>query len=376
MTHVRSLALMLLFTACGGAQGEIGGEEPYDQSSDEATGADAIALAARARVWRTSASLVTCGARNVEEDYSSGRYNVHRWAVTLPEGATEIAFARTAGTWQPAIVIALADGTFVTDGEAIASGSLRVTVSATGRSGSSARLTITAARSTSVSVYTTSWAAVDSDYSAAITTRADYTLRFTNACAPPPPPPPPPPGMGWAALHRGLDLSGSHIPRAGLSNSTLRSALGVSVEPYGSVVDFGGRSFVRGTTSHFGGPNDTGVTSTETGAITGERLRGLNNPLSPSTSTLSSRPQDYYYVAMRFDYSQNGRSFWQNARLLVVNPANGRAIVVRPVDWGPNTRTRRVLDLSPQAMTSLGMTTDDNALVSFAAPGSPLGLVR
>lgn len=357
--------------ACGGDAADPGSAAEVDELGEGATGPDALALAARARVWRTSVSLASCGSAAVEEDFSSGRYNVHRWAATLPAGgSTELVLTRARGTWQPAIVIALADGTFVTDGEAIASAGLTVAVSATGRSGTSARLTLTAQRATSIAVYATSWSAVDSDYSASITTSAEYTLRLSHAC------PPPPGGSGWAAIHRGLDLSGSKIPRAGVANATLRSSLGVAVEPYGTVTSVQGSAFVRGTTSHFGGPNDTGVTASETGAISGDRLRSLNNPLNPSAAALASRPADYFYVAMRFDYSPNGRAFWQSARLLVLNPANGRAVVVRPVDWGPHTRTRRVLDLSPQAMTSLGLTTDQPALVAFAAPGTPLGVVR
>lgn len=186
----------------------------------------------------------------------------------------------------------------------------------------------------------------------------------------------PPATGGWQAVHAGLTQSGSEIPRRGLTNQTLRGALGISTEPYGDVTTLDGRSFVSGRTSWFGGPNDTGVTSTETGAISGERLRSLNSPLSPSAATLASRPGDYYFVAMRWDYRPNGTSWWRNARLLVVNPATGAAIVVRPVDWGPNTSTRRILDLSPQAMRDLGIDTDDTAIVSFAAPGTPLGVVR
>ncbi|MBI4613973.1 MAG: hypothetical protein HY720_10225 [Planctomycetes bacterium] len=204
-----------------------------------------------------------------------------------------------------------------------------------------------------------------------------YTKALAIGGSQPPPPPPPgaPPGS-WVASHAGLDLSGSHIPRAGVSNATLRRALGIAVEPYGRVESYEGRSFVRGKTSSFGGPNDFGVTSTETGAITGERLRSLNSPLSPDAATLARRPQDFYYVAMRWDYSPNGRDFWKNARILVLNPKNGRAIVVRPVDWGPNTRTGRIVDLSPQAMKDLGLATDQDALVAFARPGTPLGVVR
>ncbi|MBX3269624.1 MAG: N-acetylmuramoyl-L-alanine amidase [Sandaracinaceae bacterium] len=176
-------------------------------------------------------------------------------------------------------------------------------------------------------------------------------------------------------LHAGLTLRGSEIPRAGLANTTLERALGVAVEPYGTVVTVGGAPWVRGRVSHFGGPSDTGVTATETGAITGERLRELNDPERPSSATLRARPEDYYYVAMRWAYSPNGRTFWRDARLLVQNPATGARVVVRPVDWGPHTRTRRIIDLSPQAVRDLGVVTDAEVDVAFAAPGTPLGPV-
>lgn len=176
-------------------------------------------------------------------------------------------------------------------------------------------------------------------------------------------------------MHAGIDLDGMHIPRAGLANETLRRTLGVSVEPFGDVVAHEGLSFVSGTVSWFGGPSDTGVTSTETGAVTGERLRALNDPLAPSESVLASSPEDYYFVAMRWDYAPLGVTWLRSARLLVVSPITGRAIVVRPVDWGPNTSTRRIVDLSPQSLTSLGIDTDDEVLISWAAPGTALGPV-
>jgi hypothetical protein len=175
--------------------------------------------------------------------------------------------------------------------------------------------------------------------------------------------------------HDGISRGRVAIPRRGLANPTLRRALGVAVEPDGELVTYMGSSYVAGRVSWFGGPRDTGVTASETGAITGERLRSLNTPMSPSSGDLASRPEDFYYVAMRWDYSEGGRSFWRDTRLLVVNPDSGTAVVVRPVDWGPNTSTRRILDLSPQALRDLGLTTDDRALVAFAAAGTPLGRV-
>jgi hypothetical protein len=178
------------------------------------------------------------------------------------------------------------------------------------------------------------------------------------------------------SIYGGLDRGTAQIPRAGLANDTLRGALGVATEPYGSLFQYQGEDYVRGRVSHFGGPSDTGVTSTETGAITGERLRSLNSPENASRATINSRPQDFYYIAMRWDYTPHGRAFWQSARILVVNPANGVQVVLRPVDWGPNTNTARILDISPQALRDLGASTDANLLVAFAAADAPLGIVE
>ncbi len=179
-----------------------------------------------------------------------------------------------------------------------------------------------------------------------------------------------------ALPHAGLTLGGSQIPRAGLANGTLAATLGVSTEPLGAVVTHAGVSWVRGRVSSFGGPNDTGVSATETGAVSGERLRSLNNPMSPSASTLASRPEDYYYAAMRWSYSPNSVSFWRRQRFVVTNASTGATIVVRAVDWGPHTRTGRILDLSPQALRDLGVTTDADVLIAFAPEGTALGVVR
>jgi hypothetical protein len=176
-----------------------------------------------------------------------------------------------------------------------------------------------------------------------------------------------------AAAYEGIDHGGLSIPREGLRNPTLQGALGVAVEPYGEQTQWGGRTYVRGTVSWFGGPNDTGVTAEETGAITGERLRSLNSPLDPSSATLAARPEDYYFIAMRWDYTPRGRAAWVNARLVLVNPDTGAAVVVRPVDWGPNTRTGRAFDLSPQALDDLNLSTDGEALAAFVSDDTPLG---
>jgi hypothetical protein len=175
--------------------------------------------------------------------------------------------------------------------------------------------------------------------------------------------------------YAGIDLDGAKIPRAGIANPTLRGTLGVAVEPYGDVVSYQGVPWVRGTVSWFGGPRDRGVTATETGAVTGEHLRSLALPDHADRATIASRPQDFYFVAMRWDYAPKPRSWWREARLVVTNPATGAQVVVRPVDWGPNTFTRRIIDVSEQTLLDLGLRTDQTVLVAFAPMGTPLGPV-
>lgn len=155
----------------------------------------------------------------------------------------------------------------------------------------------------------------------------------------------------WAELYAGLDLEGFAIPRAGLRNNTLFKTLGIKKEPLGLIYRYEERDFVKGKISHFGGPEDRYVAPDETVALTGELARQL--------------PKEDYYVAMRWDYRGQKR-FWVNRHLLVVNPVNDKAVIVRAIDWGPNTNTGRVLDLSPRTLEYLEAATDDELICAFA----------
>lgn len=190
-----------------------------------------------------------------------------------------------------------------------------------------------------------------------------YATNFSLGGSAPPPP------SRWSASYVGIDKDGSKIPRAGVRNGTLYNTLGIWTEPYGSVVSYSSVSFVRGKVSWFGGPNDSNGPM----AITGISSTWYDNPTRPSADYVAANPAKYYYCAMRWDYAPNGRAWWANQRLVVINPANGRACMVAPVDWGPNTYTGRILDLSPYVTDQLGLTTDDNALVAFEQSGTPLG---
>jgi hypothetical protein len=163
-----------------------------------------------------------------------------------------------------------------------------------------------------------------------------------------------PPGSKWQDFYNGLSLMGSEIPRKGLQNSNLASH-SLTTEPYGDVISFNSVDFVKGKASWFGGPLDQDTSEDEQAALTQELLRSIQ--------------KDVYYCAMRWSYSPNSITFWKNRRLLVLNPTNQKAVIVRAIDWGPNpVTTDRMLDLSPQALQALGADTDDNLLCAFAKP--------
>ncbi len=327
----------------------------------DATGED---TGTSASIWRPTAALRACSAWSINEDFSSGSFNVHRYQVDLSvPGTTTVRFERRAGAWEPAVLVVDSRGRLVYGGDADGGNpDVEARAVASGQGAAIAELTVENNAPTRLFFFLTSWKQIDDRLSGRLPTTARYTFALSQQCE------------DGGTAYRGLDHDGLRVPRSGLSNATLRSALGVSVERYGDTIAYQGLSFVRGKVSWFGGPNDTGVTSQETGAITGERLRSLNSPTQPSTATLNSRPGDFYYIAMRWDYAPRGKDAWRAARLLVVNPTNNKAVVVRPVDWGPNINTRRVMDLSPQALRDLGLTTDQDALIAFVDAGTPLGI--
>ncbi|WP_072690977.1 hypothetical protein [Rhodococcus marinonascens] len=140
---------------------------------------------------------------------------------------------------------------------------------------------------------------------------------------------------------------------------------------------------MRGGISYFGGPDDRSTHGRKMG-ISGEP---------------ADNPADPWYCAMRFGYCEvqpdpvnrlwvkpvagtsdfELKAYLPNRRLRVANPANGRAVVVRPADWGPGAWAvpsgpkYRVVDVSQQAMRSLDAVTDSYVEVEWVDPATPLG---
>lgn len=152
----------------------------------------------------------------------------------------------------------------------------------------------------------------------------------------------------WSDFYGGLELQGFPIPRQGLSNPTLLEVLKINIEPLGEVITYEGKNFVKGKVSWFGGPHDD-----------------LDTPVALTGEIASDLSEDDHYVAMRWNY-RNQKKFWVNRHLMVLNPANNRAVIVRAIDWGPNISTGRVLDLSPKTLTDLDATTDDELICAFS----------
>src|SRR5262245_4900131 len=105
---MRLLPIFLIATvACS----EVNAPVAVDDDDSAATGVDATTLSDAARVYRFTTSLARCGAWSLDADFSSGRYNAHRFVFTAQTNSVvELQLARQRGTWSPAIVVAPGDG--------------------------------------------------------------------------------------------------------------------------------------------------------------------------------------------------------------------------------------------------------------------------
>jgi hypothetical protein len=124
----------------------------------------------------------------------------------------------------------------------------------------------------------------------------------------------------------------------------------------------------------FGGPKDRGIKPEDKLALpTGphgvyERIRSLN-PKS-------------FYCAMRWNYHvehltpEEVKRWWANKKLLVTNPKNDSAAIVRAVDYGPHEKTGLDIGISPGAAETLGVEVGDEVDIALADPKSPLGPVQ
>lgn len=145
---------------------------------------------------------------------------------------------------------------------------------------------------------------------------------------------------------------------------------------------------LTGPMSTFGGPTDTGMEPDEDLALydannasaisafllsaqdataralaagtieAGQSITGLGRRLNP----------DKFYIACRWDYNRTPKSFLRTVGIHATNARNGKTVNCLPADWGPNSRTGRIADLSPGATAALGLKTDDTVTVTIPLP--------
>lgn len=121
-----------------------------------------------------------------------------------------------------------------------------------------------------------------------------------------------------------------------------------------------------GTSSTFGGPDDTGVSASEGLAFIYEfdEAPYLFLPHQPSGTSGLARRLDpgVFYLACRWDYDVTSKEMLRDSgqMALVTAKKTGISRLAHPADWGPHEeQTGRAADLSPALMESLGIGTDD-----------------
>ena len=148
-----------------------------------------VAPCSKGKCWPAPALGSACGSSTVNEDYSTGRYNVHKYPLTAPKGvALDLVAKVTGGSWNPALIIHDSANTTVYDGErGISTPTLTITPVKSGRNTGTASLRLTAKTAQPLTVFVTSWSVVDQGFTPLLPATAKYGLTVTANCKPPPP---------------------------------------------------------------------------------------------------------------------------------------------------------------------------------------------
>ena len=133
-----------------------------------------------------------------------------------------------------------------------------------------------------------------------------------------------------------------------------------------------------GTCSHFGGPDDMGVSASEGLAFhyeINEANQHLFLPIQPAGTTGLARrlnAKAVSYIACRWNYDVTPKKMLAESgeMALVRAPSSGREMIAYPADWGPHEeKTGRAADLSPWLMQALDISTDDEVEVIYPWKG-------
>lgn len=160
----------------GGAGGQ-GGAAPDPQQYEPCTVGDC---------WPAPELLGFCGSATVDEDFSTGLYNVHEYPLTAPaEVPLELTLLNTAGAWDPVLLVVDETGFMVHDGEiAFSDASMEVELVSTGHGSDTAAVRLTAHEDKQLSVFATAWSVVESGFADPLPQDATYSLTVFGDCQP------------------------------------------------------------------------------------------------------------------------------------------------------------------------------------------------
>lgn len=135
-----------------------------------------------ASCWEPALSLPMCGTRVINEDFSSGRFNVHRYGATVPGGEPVTITLRAAGgVYQPMLLITDAGGELVFAGDAV---TLRpdVTILSANTNATEVSVTLQLSAMRMLSFWVTDVGAAASGFTSGVSTSADYQLSAAQMC--------------------------------------------------------------------------------------------------------------------------------------------------------------------------------------------------
>jgi hypothetical protein len=135
--------------------------------------------------WNPTQAVPVCSAAQIVEDFSSGKFNVHRYWTKLPAGAPiTLRLERLGGTWSPALLLADHAGQLASGGQlADLHPDLQVLSVKSGRGADVAEVTLQATKNYAGFLYVTGWPVLDAGFHGKLPTSAKYRLTLAQSCS-------------------------------------------------------------------------------------------------------------------------------------------------------------------------------------------------
>lgn len=195
---------LLAVAGCSGGSADDGPAGLGDASTGDAGGdsavlpdggafPDAPAVPPKALVpcqnglcWSAPKLASACGTATINEDFSTGLYNVHQFALSAPAKVPlDLSAQATAGNWEPVLIVQDEQGATIHDGELpLSTAALSVQAVSSGRGSDTASVRVTADSDRQLALFVTSWDAVDGDFKPLLPADATYTLTNFADCVP------------------------------------------------------------------------------------------------------------------------------------------------------------------------------------------------